>query len=127
LGEGWEYLRHGILVSLPRFAGAVRDAERVRSALERPLAQIVEAVKALLEQTPPELSADIAARGLMLVGGGALTRGIDELIRRETGLRVTIDDEPLTTVARGAGKALEQFEPIRSRRPNKRKQTPRFS
>jgi rod shape-determining protein MreB len=83
------------------------DAGRVRGALERPLSQIVEAIKDLLEQTPPELSADIAGHGLTLVGGGALLPGFDELIRRETGLNVTIDDDPLTTVARGAGKALE--------------------
>ncbi len=106
---------------------ATVEAERVRGALERPLAQIVDAVKVLLEQTPPELSADIAGRGLVLVGGGALTPGIDELIRRETGLHVTIDDDPLTSVARGAGKALEQFEPATSRRPRKRKRAPRFS
>ena len=62
------------------------DAERVRHALERPLAQIIDAIKDLLERTPPELSADIADRGVMLVGGGALLPGLDELIRRETGL-----------------------------------------
>jgi rod shape-determining protein MreB and related proteins len=83
------------------------DAEQIRVALERPLAQIVAAVKDLLERTPPELSADVADRGLMLVGGGALLPGIDELIARETSLHVTIGDDPLTTVARGAGRALE--------------------
>ena len=103
------------------------DAERVRSALERPLAQIVEAVKDSLERTPPELSADIADRGLMLVGGGALLRGFDELVRRETGLRVTIDDDPLTTVARGAGKALEELETVRPKRAGHRTRAPRFS
>jgi len=82
-------------------------ADQIRSTLERPLAQIVAAVKDVLERTPPQLSADVARGGLMLVGGGALLPGIDELISRETGLEVTIDDEPLTTVARGAGKALE--------------------
>ncbi len=92
------------------------DEEQVRSALERPLAQIVEALKDLLERTPPELSADIAGRGVMLVGGGALLPGIDELIRRQTGLEVTIDDEPLTTVARGAGKALEELASIHPKR-----------
>jgi rod shape-determining protein MreB len=95
---------------------ATVDAARVRVALERPLAQIVQGVKDLLERTPPELSADVADRGLMLVGGGALMPGIGELIRRETGLAVTIDDEPLTTVARGAGSALEQVSPRGRRR-----------
>jgi rod shape-determining protein MreB len=85
------------------------DAARIRAALERPLAQIVVAIKDLLERTPPELSADIAHSGLMLVGGGALLPGLDRLIERETNLHVRIDDDPLTTVARGAGKALEQL------------------
>jgi rod shape-determining protein MreB len=102
------------------------DAERVRNALERPLAQIVEAVKDLLERTPPELSADVADRGLTLVGGGALLRGLDQLIQRETGLRVTIDDDPLTTVARGAGKALEEFETVRQKRTGHGTRAPRF-
>ncbi|HZQ04610.1 MAG TPA: rod shape-determining protein [Gaiellaceae bacterium] len=82
--------------------------EEVREALRRPLAQIVDALEELLEQTPEELSADIAATGIMLVGGGALLPGFDALIRRETGLPVVLDHEPLTTVARGAGAALEQ-------------------
>jgi len=92
---------------------------QVRHALQRPLAQIVDAVKLLLEQTPPELSADIADSGLMLVGGGALLPGLDRLLRQETRLSVTVADEPLTTVARGAGRALENIDdlaPPRSRR-----------
>jgi rod shape-determining protein MreB and related proteins len=93
---------------------AVFDAASIRAALERPLAHIVTALKDLLERTPPELSADIAGRGLMLVGGGALLPGMAELIRRETNLHVAIDDDPLTTVARGAGQALEQLERMRS-------------
>ena len=102
------------------------DAERVRHALERPLAQIIDATKDLLERTPPELSADIADRGVMLVGGGALLPGLDELVRRETGLAVTIEDEPLTTVARGAGKALETLATGRPKRPQPRKRTLKF-
>jgi rod shape-determining protein MreB and related proteins len=85
-------------------------AAQVQRALERPLAHIVDAVKLLLEGTPPELSSDVADRGLMLVGGGALLRGFDQLLQRETGLPVTIADDPLTTVARGAGRALEELE-----------------
>jgi rod shape-determining protein MreB len=96
------------------------DAGQVREALARPLAQIVAAVKDLLERTPAELSADIADRGLTLVGGGALLPGFDELLGRETGLTVTIADAPLTTVARGAGAALEVLKTLdrnaRSRR-----------
>jgi len=81
----------------------------VRNALQRPLAQIIEAVKLVLERTPPELSSDIAERGLVLVGGGALLRGFDGLLRTNTGLAVTVAEEPLTTVARGAGRALEEL------------------
>ena len=83
----------------------------MQRALQRPLARIIDAVKQLLERTPPELSADVADRGLTLVGGGALLRGFDQLLRQETGLVVTVADDPLTTVARGAGRALEQLEP----------------
>jgi rod shape-determining protein MreB and related proteins len=96
------------------------EADDVRRALRRPLAQIVDALKDLLEQTPAELSADIATRGVMLVGGGTLLPGFHELLRRETGLPVTSDADPLTTVARGAGAALEEIDSIhrhsRSRR-----------
>jgi rod shape-determining protein MreB len=94
---------------------ALEPAEVTR-ALERPVAQIVDGVKDLLEQTPAELSADDADRGLMLVGGGSLLRGIDDVLRHETGLAVTRDAEPLTTVARGAGSALEELGERRGRR-----------
>jgi rod shape-determining protein MreB and related proteins len=98
-------------------------ASQVQRALERPLAHITDAVKLLLENTPPELSSDVADRGLMLVGGGALLRGFDQLLRHETGLAVTIADDPLTTVARGAGRALEELERLtpaaRTRRRNR--------
>ena len=100
---------------------AVVDAQAVRAALARPIAQIVTAVTELLEQAPPELSADLTQRGLMLVGGGALLPGFGQLLESETGLTVTVDPEPLTTVARGAGEALDEinhfeFAPKRSRR-----------
>ncbi len=85
-------------------------ADQVLQALQRPLAQIVESVKQVLERTPPELAADLGRRGLTLAGGGALLRGFDQLLEQETGLRVTVADEPLTTVARGAGQALEELE-----------------
>jgi rod shape-determining protein MreB and related proteins len=85
----------------------------VRSALQRPLTRIVTALKDLLEQTPPELASDIAARGVMLVGGGTLLPGFPELVRSETSLPVSRDAEPLTTVARGAGAALAELETLR--------------
>jgi rod shape-determining protein MreB len=98
-------------------------AKEVREALRRPVTQIVEAVKDTLEATPPELAADIASRGIVLVGGGALLRGLDELMRRETHLPVYQADSPLTCVATGAGMSLEELPVIRrasERRPRQR-------
>ncbi|HZU20934.1 MAG TPA: rod shape-determining protein [Gaiellaceae bacterium] len=92
---------------------ATVTAAEVQRALARPLTQIVEAVELLLEQTPPQLAADIADRGLTLVGGGALLDGLAGLLRARTGLHVTIDDDPLTTVARGAGEALEHLHHLK--------------
>ena len=91
-------------------------AAEIRAALQRPLDQIVAAVKDLLERTPAELSADLVERGLMLVGGVALMPGLDDLLRRETGLPVIVADTPLTTVALGAGQALEEIGALKHRR-----------
>lgn len=82
-------------------------AEEVREALSEPLNRIVRAVRLALEQAPPELAGDIADRGIMLTGGGALLRGIDTLLADATGLPVGIADQPLNCVAYGAGKALD--------------------
>jgi len=87
--------------------------EEVRRALQRPLTRIVDALKELLEQTPPELASDIADRGVTLVGGGTLLPGFPELVRSETSLPVSRDDDPLTAVARGAGAALAELETLR--------------
>jgi rod shape-determining protein MreB and related proteins len=81
----------------------------IREALNENIVQIVEAVKQSLERTPPELSADILDRGVMITGGGALLKGIDERIRMETNLPVHIAEDPLTAVARGAGKSIENI------------------
>jgi rod shape-determining protein MreB len=81
----------------------------IREALNENIAQIVEAVKQSLERTPPELSADILDRGVMITGGGALLKGIDERIRMETSLPVHIGEDPLTAVVRGAGKAIDSM------------------
>ncbi len=97
------------------------DAESVCAALQRPLAQIVEGVEHVLERTPPELSSDIAGRGLTLVGGGALLHGFDQLLQTRTGLAVTIPDDPLTTVARGAGLALEELRHLPAAQRSKRR------
>jgi rod shape-determining protein MreB len=95
------------------------DADAVRAALQGPLTTILDGLESVLERTPPELAADIADRGVMLVGGGALLRGFDRLIRQRTGLAVTIAEEPLITVARGAGLALENFDGLSSKRRRK--------
>ena len=78
--------------------------------LTDPLNSIVSAVKTALEQTPPELGADIASKGMVLTGGGALLRDLDRLLMEETGLPVLIADDPLTCVVRGSGKALERMD-----------------
>jgi rod shape-determining protein MreB len=88
-------------------------ADETRKALMRPVMQIVSTVKETLEVTPPELAADIANRGIVLVGGGALLRGLDELLRLETQLPVYRADSPLTCVAVGAGQSLEEMPVIR--------------
>ena len=81
-------------------------------ALTDPLNQIVTAVKAALEQTPPELASDIAERGMMLTGGGALLRDLDRLLLEETGLPIHVAEDPLTCVARGSGIALERMDKL---------------
>jgi rod shape-determining protein MreB len=98
------------------------DAEQVHGALERPLTQIVEAVKNLLDQTPAELSADVASGGLTLAGGGSLLRGLADVFQDETGLQVRLDSEPLTTVARGAGRSLEGLAAVPQSRPRRDRQ-----
>ena len=94
---------------LARQAACERGIDRVgfRTGEAEPVSQIVEAVKVALEATPPELASDIADKGIMLTGGGALLRGLDLEIRDHTGLPVTVADDPLSCVALGCGKVLE--------------------
>ena len=84
------------------------NAKEIREAIARPVFHIVDALRNMLERTPPELAADLGERGLVLVGGGALLRGIDERIGRETQLPVSIAESPLTCVALGAGQSLDE-------------------
>ena len=86
------------------------NSNEILEALQEPLAGIVGAVKTALEQTPPDLGADIAERGMVLTGGGALLRDLDRLLMEETGLPVFVAEEPLTCVARGGGRALEMID-----------------
>ncbi|RUR32346.1 rod shape-determining protein [Vreelandella andesensis] len=86
------------------------NSHEILEALQETLGSIVAAVKSALEQSPPELASDIAERGLVLTGGGALLRDLDKLIAEETGLPVIVAEDPLTCVARGGGKALEMID-----------------
>ncbi|HLF10289.1 MAG TPA: rod shape-determining protein [Gammaproteobacteria bacterium] len=86
------------------------NSNEILEALQEPLQGIVGAVKVALEQTPPELGADVAERGIVLTGGGALLTDIDKLLTEETGLPVVIADDPLTCVARGGGRVLELLD-----------------
>ncbi len=88
------------------------SSNEILEALTEPLNAITGAVKAALEQTPPELGADIAEKGMVITGGGALLRDIDRLLMEETGLPVIIAEDPLTSVARGCGRALEDIEKL---------------
>ena len=80
--------------------------KEVRDALAEPLSKVLDAVKSTLEETPPELASDIIEHGITLTGGGALLRGLDKLIARETGMPVYIAEYPLDCVAEGTGKIL---------------------
>lgn len=88
-------------------------SEEIREALQEPINAIVERVRSVLEETPPELAADIIERGITLTGGGALLRGIDKLLETVTNIRVQVAEDPLSCVAIGTGRALEEFAAIR--------------
>ena len=107
-----------LLSGLPR--ELVLDSEEVRQAIASPLAEIMAAIHATLEETPPELAADITTEGILLAGGGSLLRGFEERVHRETGMPVRIADDPLACVATGAGMSLEELDTPRapSRRPS---------
>src|SRR5436305_632910 len=101
-----------IIIGIP---SGITEVERraVRDALAEPVNAIVEAVKVTLERTPPELAGDIADRGIVLAGGGALLKNLDALLREETGLPVFLAEDPLSSVVIGAGKALEELDILR--------------
>lgn len=86
------------------------DEDEAREALREPVSAIVNTIKLALENTPPELSADIVDRGIVLAGGGALLRGIDLLLREETGLPIILAEDPLAAVVIGVGKALDEID-----------------
>ncbi len=99
-----------MLSGLPKTV--VLGSEDVRRALEEPVTQILDAIRGTLDKTPPELAADIMDRGIVLAGGGALLQGLDERLRHETHMPVHVAESPLTCVAVGSGRSLEEFEAI---------------
>jgi rod shape-determining protein MreB len=100
-----------LVAGIPR-TQTISDDE-IREAMLEPVNAIVDTIKIALERTPPELAADIVDKGIVLAGGGALLRGLDALIREETGLPITIAEDPLTCVARGTGKVLDELDLLR--------------
>src|SRR5438477_519071 len=109
-----------MLTGLPKTV--ILSSEEIRRALDGPVGQIVEAIKSTLDKTPPELAADIMDRGIVLAGGGALLNALDERLRHETQMPVHLAESPLTCVAVGSGRSLEEFEAIH-RSQNARKRT----
>jgi rod shape-determining protein MreB len=100
-----------LATGIPKIIGI--DSDEVRQAIIEQIKTIVETVKSALEQTPPELAADIVDNGIVLSGGVALLKGLDSLLREETGLPITITEDPLTTVVLGSGKALDEIDTLR--------------
>ncbi|HEV8321573.1 MAG TPA: rod shape-determining protein [Myxococcota bacterium] len=100
-----------LVAGLPRTLEVCDD--EIREALSEPIGAIVEAVRIALERTPPELSADIVDKGIVLAGGGALLRGLDDLLREETGLPVMVAEDALSCVVLGSGKALDELTLLR--------------
>src|ERR671919_2191259 len=99
-----------MLTGLPKTI--VITSEEVRRALEEPVRQIIDAIRSTLDKPPPELAADIMDRGIVLAGGGALLHGLDERLRHETHMPMHLAESPLTCVAVGSGRSLEEFEVI---------------
>ena len=96
---------------LPR--AIVLTAGEIREAMTDPLSKIIEAIKRTLERTPPELAADIVERGIMLAGGGALIKGINDLVTQETGIFTHIAEDPLLCVVNGCGNVLDDFRKLK--------------
>jgi rod shape-determining protein MreB len=99
-----------MLTGLPKTV--VIGSEDVRRALDEPVSQILDAIRGTLDKTPPELAADIMDRGIVLAGGGALLQGLDQRLRQDTHMPVHVAESPLTCVAVGSGRSLEEFEAI---------------
>jgi rod shape-determining protein MreB len=119
IGSAWPLLEEvdvevrgrDLLTGLPRTI--TMESEEIREAVEEPLAAIVAAVKGTLEKTPPELASDLMEYGIVLTGGGALLKGLDERLRHETGMPVHVSDSALTNVCDGSAQALEEIDALK--------------
>jgi rod shape-determining protein MreB len=119
IGSAWPMLEEvdvevrgrDLLSGLPRTISL--ESEEIREAVQEPLAAIVAAVKATLEQTPPELASDLMEYGIVLTGGGSLLRGLDERLRNETGMPVHVSESALTNVVDGSAQALEEIDALK--------------
>jgi rod shape-determining protein MreB len=109
--EDVEVRGRDLLSGLPK--NVIISSEEIRQAIEEPLSQIISAVKETLEKTPPELASDLMDRGMFLAGGGALLRGLDQRLREETGMPIHVAEDPMTSVVRGSGKALEEMRVLK--------------
>jgi rod shape-determining protein MreB len=105
--ESMDVKGRDLVTGIPKIINV--NSDEVRLAIQEQIDAIVSAVKTALEQTPPELAADIVDRGIYLTGGGALLKGLDELLKQETGLPIKIADDPLSTVVLGSGRALDNL------------------
>src|ERR1041384_6605304 len=104
---------YNLMIGEPTAEAGRVHAQEIRDGIQEPIQAIVEAVRRALEITPPELASDIVDRGIVMTGGGALIRGLDVLIARETNLPIHVDEEPLTCVVRGAGRILDDIAKYR--------------
>ncbi|HHY18134.1 MAG TPA: rod shape-determining protein [Firmicutes bacterium] len=109
--ETMEIRGRDLVTGLPRTIAI--DSREIRKALSEPVNSILEGIKETLENTPPELAADIMDRGIVMTGGGSMLKGLDKLVSQETGMPVHTVDEPMYAVVRGTGKALEEIETLR--------------
>ncbi len=109
--EDAEIRGRDLLTGLPR--NIILSSEEIRIAIEEPVSQIVAAVKATLEKTPPELASDLMDRGIVLTGGGSQLRNLDERLRQETNMPVHLTEDPLTCVVLGSGKALDEINVLK--------------
>ena len=105
-----------LVTGLPKTS--IITSEEIAEALQEPVSQIIDIVKEVLEQTPPELAADIFERGIVLTGGGSLLHGMDLLISEETGLTVNVAEDAISCVAKGTGLALDTMNVLQDMKPD---------